>query len=45
MRTVEEQLNLVYTSGRPFELMDVRVVDEQGQDVAKDSDEVSLGIL
>lgn len=38
---VEEQLKLVYTSGRPFELIDVRVVDEQGQGVTKDSDAVS----
>ncbi len=37
---MEEQLALVYSSGRPFELMDVRVVDERGRDVPKDSDEV-----
>ena len=31
----------MYSSGRPFELMDVRVVDEGGHDVPKDSGEVS----
>lgn len=39
---VEDQIRLVCSSGRPFELMDVRVVNEQGQDVAKDSHEVPL---
>lgn len=39
---VEEQLKLVYSSGRPFELIDVRVVDEHGADVPRDSDEVSV---
>ena len=33
---MEAQLELVCTSGRPFELMDVRVVDEAGADVPKD---------
>lgn len=28
------------SSGRPFELIDVRVVDEEGNDVAKDSQQV-----
>lgn len=40
---VEEQLALVTSSGRPFELMDVRVVGEDGVDVPKDS--ASVGAL
>ena len=39
---MEEQLALVTSSGRPFELIDVRVVDEEGSDVAKDSQQVRL---
>ncbi|KAL4451847.1 hypothetical protein ABPG75_007509 [Micractinium tetrahymenae] len=38
--TVEEQMALVTSSGRPFELIDVRVVDELGGDVAKDGQQV-----
>jgi len=38
--SVEDQLNLVYTSGRPFSLIDVRVVDDDGKDVAKDGQAV-----
>lgn len=38
--SVEDQLDLVYTSGRPFSLIDVRVVDEDGKDVAKDGQAV-----
>jgi acyl-CoA synthetase (AMP-forming)/AMP-acid ligase II len=37
---VGEQLALVTTSGRPFELIDVRVVGEDGQSVARGSNEV-----
>ena len=37
---VEEQLALVNSSGRPFELIDVRVVGEDGAGVAKDSQQV-----
>lgn len=37
---VEEQLALVTSSGRPFELIDVRVVGEDGADVAKGSGQV-----
>ncbi len=38
--SVEDQLDLVYTSGRPFSLIDVRVVDDEGNDVAKDGNAV-----
>lgn len=38
---VEEQLALVTSSGRPFELISVRVVGEDGNDVAKDSQQVN----
>ena len=41
---MEEQLALVTSSGRPFELIDVRVVDEEGSDVAKDSQQVRQGL-
>ena len=34
--SVEQQLDLVYSSGRPFSLVDVRIVDEAGKDVLKD---------
>ncbi len=34
--SVQDQLDLVYSSGRPFSLIDVRVVDDDGKDVAKD---------
>lgn len=37
---VEEQLALVTSSGRPFQLIDVRVVAEDGADVAKDGVQV-----
>ena len=32
----QEQLDLVCTSGRPFSMVDVRVVDDSGSDVPKD---------
>ncbi|MCY1042217.1 AMP-binding protein [Corallococcus sp. bb12-1] len=32
-----EQFERIATSGRPFKLMDVRIVDEQGADVARDN--------
>ena len=41
---MEEQLDLVTSSGRPFELIDVRVVGEDGTDVAKDSLQVSCSL-
>ncbi|KAL4853302.1 4-hydroxybutyrate--CoA ligase 2 [Chlorella vulgaris] len=37
---VEDQLALVTSSGRPFLLVDVRVVDEEGIDVAKNGQQV-----
>lgn len=37
---MEEQLSLVTTSGRPFELIDVRVVGEDGHDIARGTSEV-----
>lgn len=40
----EEQLALVTSSGRPFELIDVRVVGEDGSDVAKDSTQVRVQV-
>ena len=35
-----EQFELIATSGRPFKLMDVRIVDERGMDVARDNQAV-----
>jgi len=35
-----DQFELIATSGRPFKLMDVRIVDEQGRDVARDNQAV-----
>jgi hypothetical protein len=40
LRAVEEQLALVTSSGRPFQLIDVRIVAEDGADVAKDGVQV-----
>jgi acyl-coenzyme A synthetase/AMP-(fatty) acid ligase len=40
LSAVEDQLSLVTSSGRPFLLVDVRVVDEEGNDVAKDGQQV-----
>ena len=39
--SIQEQLDLVYSSGRPFSLIDVRVIDEAGKDVPKDG--ISVG--
>lgn len=39
----EQALELITSSGRPFRLMDVRVVDDSGRDVAKGSGEVREG--
>jgi glycine cleavage system aminomethyltransferase T len=36
----EDQLELVTSSGRAFQLIDVRVVGEEGADVAKDGEQV-----
>jgi len=41
----EEQLDLVCTSGRPFCLIDVRVVDDQGHDVPKDGKTVGEVVI
>lgn len=40
LRTVEEQLAYVCSSGRPFVLVDVKLVDEAGADIPTDSDKV-----
>eukprot|EP00889_Picochlorum_renovo_P006747 jgi/Picre1/33777/NNA_001256.t1 len=43
--TPEQQLNLVCTSGRPFELINVRIVDENLQDVPRDGQSVGEVII
>ena len=43
--TPEEQLDLVCTSGRPFCLIDVRVVDDEGHDVPKDGKTVGEVVI
>lgn len=43
--TPEEQLDLVCTSGRPFCLINVRVVDDEGHDVPKDGKTVGEVVI
>lgn len=43
--TPEQQLDLVCTSGRPFELINVRIVDENLQDVPQDGKSIGEVII
>lgn len=43
--TPEQQLDLVCTSGRPFELINVRIVDENMQDVPQDGKSIGEVII
>lgn len=43
--TPEEQLDLVCTSGRPFELINVRIVDENLEDVPQDGKSIGEVII